>query len=224
MHTINITAKTLVYIDDLIDSLISLLKREAQYCEYNGLECRKCDTGRYVYLPITHKVTLGEIVRDLKAFKEQPRTLLIPDMAEGSFRKKLFSTYLSYLPPESISFPIVGKEDQRGSFTELIKTSSHGQFSLNVSKPGITKGQHWHNSKWEIFIVIKGKGRIEQRRVGSDEVISVVVCGDEPKAVYMLPGYTHNIINLSETEELLTLMWANECFDPSRPDTFSLPV
>ena len=171
-------------------------------------------------MPTTHKVTLGEIVDLLEKFKKQPETLEIPEIAKNSFAKKLYSTYLSYLPKEKVAFPLKMNIDERGSFTELIKTANCGQVSVNISKPGITKGQHWHNTKWEFFIVVKGHGLIQERKIGSDEVIEFEVSGDDIKAVHMLPGYTHNIINLSETEDLITVMWANEQFDKDKPDTF----
>ena len=178
------------------------------------------DSGRYCAAPVTHKVTLGEIADLLERFKAQPATLVLPEIPAGSFAKKLYSTYLSYLPKEKVIFDLKKNEDARGSFTELLKTESCGQFSVNVSKPGITKGQHWHNTKWEFFIVVSGHGLIQERRVGSGEVLEFEVTGDKPQAIHMLPGYTHNIINLSETESLVTLMWANEQFDPAHPDTF----
>ena len=199
---------TLVYIDDVIDELIAALK---------GEEHRD---GNYCRVPVEHKITLGEIVDLLYRFREQPQTLLMPEIPQGSFEKKLYSTYLSYLPKEKVVVPLEMKADARGSFTELLKTANNGQFSVNISKPGITKGQHWHNTKWEFFIVVSGEGRIEQRKIGSDEVLRFDVSGEKIEAVHMLPGYTHNIINRSETEPLVTLMWANELFDPNRPDTF----
>jgi UDP-2-acetamido-2,6-beta-L-arabino-hexul-4-ose reductase len=180
--------------------------------------------GRYCYVPTTHEATLGEIVDLLESFHEQPTTLLLPEMPDGSLAKKLYSTYLSYLPKEKICFPLHQNADARGSFTELLKTATHGQFSVNVSKPGITKGQHWHNTKWEFFIVVSGHGLIQERRIGSDEVLNFEVSGETIEVVHMLPGYTHNIINLSETEPLVTVMYANEVFDPNRPDTYFEPV
>ena len=206
------TVLTLVYIDDVVDELLRALK---------GMENRE---GDFCRVPVTHTVTLGEIVDLIESFRDQPNTLLVPDIPDGSFAKKLYSTYLSYLPREKVAFPLKMNSDARGSFTEILKTASCGQFSVNVSKPGITKGQHWHNTKWEFFIVVSGRARIEERRVGSDEVWSFEVSGEQPTAVHMLPGYTHNIINLSETENLVTLMWANERFDPNHPDTFFLEV
>ena len=199
----------LVYIDDLIDEILDAMEGHPHRSE-----------GAYCRVPVSHRVTLGEIVRLLHSFHDQPRTLLLPEIPEGSFEKKLYSTYLSYLPPEKIAFPLKMNVDERGSFTELLKTASCGQVSVNVSKPGITKGQHWHNSKWEFFMVVAGHGLIQERRIGSDEKIEFEVSGDQIQAVHMLPGYTHNIINLSETESLVTVMWANELFDPSRPDTY----
>ena len=202
----------LLYIDDLVEEMLAALI---------GKEHRD---GAYCRVPTTHKVTLGEIVSLLESFKAQPSTLIMPAIPADSFAKKLYSAYLSYLPAEKAAFPLHMNEDARGSFTELLKTPSHGQFSVNVSKPGITKGQHWHNTKWELFIVVSGKGLIQQRKIGTDEVLNFYVDGEHITAVHMLPGYTHNIINLSETENLVTLMWANECFDPDHPDTFFEPV
>lgn len=210
----------LLYIDDLVDEMIGLLKGEAHRCEYEGLDTVDTVDGRFCYCPIVHKVTLGEIVDLLDTFKNQPSTLLMPEIPYNSFAKKLYSTYLSYLPKEKVSFPLKMNVDPRGSFTELIKSEKCGQVSVNISKPGITKGQHWHNTKWEFFIVVSGKGLIQQRRIGSDEVLNFEVSGEKIEAVHMLPGYTHNIINLSDTEDLVTVMWANEQFDPNKPDTF----
>ena len=210
----------LLYIDDLIDEMIAALLGREHRCEFEGIETLLCDEGRYCAAPITHNVTLGEIVALLDSFKAQPRTLVLPEIPENSFAKKLYSTYLSYLPREKASFPLKMNVDTRGSFTELLKTASCGQFSVNISKPGITKGQHWHHTKWEFFIVVAGRGLIQQRKVGSDEVLNFEVSGEKIEAVHMLPGYTHNIINLSDSENLVTLMWANEQFDPNRPDTF----
>ena len=210
----------LLYIDDLIDEMLRALEGREHRCEFDGIETVLTDNGRYCAAPVTHKVTLGEIVELLNAFHAQPETLLMPEIPAGSFAKKLYSTYLSYLPREKAIFPLKMNCDDRGSFTELLKTTNCGQFSVNISKPGITKGQHWHHTKWEFFIVVKGKGLIRQRKVGSDEVLNFEVSGDKIEAVHMLPGYTHNIINLSETEDLVTLMWANECFDSAKPDTF----
>lgn len=211
---------TLLYIDDLVDDMFRLLKGEANRCEYNGLETEAKADGKFCYCPVTHNVTLGEIVDLLENFKSQPSTLLMPEIPFNSFAKKLYSTYLSYLPKEKASFPLKMNVDDRGSFTELLKTEKCGQISVNISKPGITKGQHWHNTKWEFFIVVAGKGLIQQRKIGSDQVLNFEVSGDKIEAVHMLPGYTHNIINLSETENLVTVMWANEQFDPNKPDTF----
>ena len=214
------TKLELVYIDDLVDEMIAALQGSEHRCDYEGMEAKPCEDGRYCCVPITHKVTLGEIVSLLESFKAQPETLVMPKIAPGSFAKKLYSTYLSYLPYEKASFPLKMNEDARGSITELMKTTAHGQFSVNISKPGITKGEHWHNTKWEFFIVVSGRGLIRQRKIGSDEILDFYVSGEKIEAVHMLPGYTHNIINLSDTENMVTLMWANECFDPNRPDTF----
>lgn len=210
----------LLYIDDLVDEMFNVLKGQAHRCEYDGLETVDKEDGKFCYCPIVHKVTLGEIVDLLDTFKNQPSTLTIPEIPHNSFAKKLYSTYLSYLPKEKVSFPLKMNVDPRGSFTELLKTEKCGQVSINISKPGITKGQHWHNTKWEFFIVVSGKGLIEQRKIGSDEVLQFYVSGEKIEAVHMLPGYTHNIINLSDSEDLVTVMWANEQFDPGKPDTF----
>lgn len=210
----------LLYIDDLVTEMLDALEGKEHRCTFDGVDTVVCDQGRYCAAPITHKVTLGEIVDLLDVFKSQVSTLVMPEIPEGSFAKKLYSTYLSYLPKEKASFPLKMNVDSRGSFTELLKTEKCGQFSVNISKPGITKGQHWHNTKWEFFIVVSGKGLIQQRKIGSDEVLNFEVSGDKIEAVHMLPGYTHNIINLSETDNLVTLMWANEQFDPNHPDTF----
>ena len=218
------TELELLYIDDLVEEMLDALEGHPHRCDYDGLVPVFGQEGRYCAAPVTHKVTLGEIVALLDTFKAQPATLLMPEIPAGSFAKKLYSTYLSYLPKERIAFPLKVNADERGSFTELLKTENCGQFSVNVSLPGITKGQHWHNTKWEFFIVVSGHGLIQQRRVDSDEVLEFEVWGDKPTAVQMLPGYTHNIINLSDSENLVTLMWANEQFDPSHPDTFGLPV
>ena len=214
----------LLYIDDLIDEMIDALRGREHRCEFAGVDTVLAEQGRYCAAPVTHKVTLGQIVELLDAFKDQPRTLRMPEIPENSFAKKLYSTYLSYLPKEKVSFPLKMNADPRGSFTELLRTANCGQFSVNISKPGVTKGQHWHHTKWEFFIVVAGRGLIRQRKVGAEEVMEFYVSGDQIEAVHMLPGYTHNIINLSETENLVTLMWANECFDPGRPDTFFDPV
>ena len=210
----------LLYIDDLIREMLDALEGREHRCEFDGVDTVLTENGRYCAAPVTHKVTLGEIVAYLDRFKAQPATLVMPSIPENSFQKKLYSTYLSYLPKEKASFPLKMNVDARGSFTELLKTADCGQFSVNISLPGITKGQHWHHTKWEFFIVVAGHGLIQQRRIGSDEVLNFEVSGDKIEAVHMLPGYTHNIINLSETENLVTLMWANESFDPNRPDTF----
>ena len=218
------TELELLYIDDLVEEMLDALEGHPHRCDYDGLAPVFGREGRYCAAPVTHKVTLGEIVALLDAFKAQPTTLLMPEIPAGSFAKKLYSTYLSYLPKEKAAFALKQNTDARGSFTELLKTENCGQFSVNVSLPGITKGQHWHNTKWEFFIVVSGHGLIQQRRVDSDEVLEFEVWGDTPTAVQMLPGYTHNIINLSDSENLVTLMWANEQFDPTHPDTFGLPV
>ena len=218
------TELELLYIDDLVEEMLDALEGHPHRCDYDGLAPVFGQKGRYCAAPVTHKVTLGEIVALLDAFKAQPATLLMPEIPAGSFAKKLYSTYLSYLPKEKAAFALKQNTDARGSFTELLKTKNCGQFSVNVSLPGITKGQHWHNTKWEFFIVVSGHGLIQQRRVDSNEVLEFEVWGDKPTAVQMLPGYTHNIINLSDSENLVTLMWANERFDPTHPDTFGLPV
>ena len=210
----------LLYIDDLVTEMLDALEGKEHHCEFDGIETVLTPQGRYCAAPVTHKVTLGEIVSLLDSYKAQPQTLVLPEIPAGSFAKKLYSTYLSYLPREKAAFPLKMNTDERGSFTELLKTANCGQFSVNISKPGITKGQHWHHSKWEFFIVVSGKALIQQRKVGTEEVLNFEVSGDQIQAVHMLPGYTHNIINLSDTENLVTLMWANECFDPGKPDTF----
>jgi UDP-2-acetamido-2,6-beta-L-arabino-hexul-4-ose reductase len=210
----------LLYIDDLVDEMILALEGKEHRCEFDGVDTVLCENGRYCAAPITHKVTLGEITDLLYSFADQPKTLNMPEIPDGSFSKKLYSTYLSYLPKEKAIFPLKMNVDARGSFTELLRTEKCGQFSVNISEPGITKGQHWHNTKWEFFIVVAGKGLIQQRKIGSDEVLNFYVSGDKIEAVHMLPGYTHNIINLSETEKLVTVMWANERFNPEKPDTF----
>lgn len=214
------TELELLYIDNLVEGLLDALEGREERCNYEALEPVHAKNGRYCYIPTTHKVTLGRIVDLLEEFKAQPSTLMMPDIPAGSFEKKLYSTYLSYLPKEKVSFPLKMNVDSRGSFTELLKTHSAGQFSVNISKPGITKGQHWHNTKWEFFIVVSGHALIEERKVGSDEVLRFEVSGEKIEAVHMLPGYTHNIINLSETDDLVTLMWANEKLDQNHPDTF----
>ena len=241
----------LLYIDDLVDEMIAALNGNEHRCDYDGIEVVPFDisndspvissensspvissersesrnlSGRYCYCPVTHKITLGEIVDLIYSFADQPKTLMIPEIPENSFAKKLYSTYLSYLPKEKVAFPLKMNVDNRGSFTELIHTLNCGQVSINISKPGITKGQHWHNTKWEFFIVVSGHGLIQQRRVGSDEVLNFEVSGDKIEAVHMLPGYTHNIINLSDTENLVTVMYCNEIFNPNKPDTYFEPV
>ena len=210
----------LLYIDDLVDEMIAGLQGKEHKCEFDGLDVLPSAEGRYCYCPVTHKVTLGEIVEYLKSFATQPSTLMIPEIPAGSFAKKLYSTYLSYLPADKVAFPLKMNVDDRGSFTELVHTLNAGQDSINISKPGITKGQHWHNTKWEFFIVVAGHGLIQERKLGSDEVIEFEVSGDNIQCIHMLPGYTHNIINLSDTENLVTVMYCNEIFDPNRPDTF----
>lgn len=222
----------MLFIDDLLEEMYDALEgkpHRAEYppcgavidgADYDGLTPRPLESGRYCYAPVTHKATLGQIVALLRAFHDQPQTLVMPAIPSGSFEKKLYSMYLSYLPKEKVAFDLKMNCDERGSFTELLKTADHGQFSVNISKPGVTKGQHWHNAKWEFFIVVAGHGLIQERKIGTDEVIEFEVSGERMQAVHMLPGYTHNIINLSETENLVTVMWANEIFDPARPDTF----
>ena len=218
------TRLELVYIDDLVEEMLDALEGRAHRCRYEGLDPVADAAGRYCYVPVSHSATLGEIVALLESFKAQPRTLLLPSIPAGSFAKKLYSTYLSYLPAEKAAFPLKMNRDDRGSFTELLRTADCGQVSVNISGPGITKGQHWHNTKWEFFMVVAGRALIQQRRVDSDEVLEFEVSGDNIQAVHMLPGYTHNIINLSDTENLVTVMWANESFDPAHPDTFGQPV
>ena len=210
----------LLYIDDLVAEMFCALEGREHRCEFEGIETVLTESGRYCAAPVTHKVTLGVIVELLERFRDQPKTLVMPEIPQGSFAKKLYSTYLSYLPREKVAFPLKMNCDARGSFTELLKTENCGQFSVNISKPGITKGQHWHHTKWEFFMVVAGRGLIQMRRLGTDEVLNIAVSGEKIEAVHMLPGYTHNIINLSDTEDLVTLMWANEQFDPGRPDTF----
>ena len=214
------TMLELLYIDDLVAEMLDALENNEHHCEFDGINTVITENGKYCAVPTTHKVTLGEIVDLLGQFKSQPKTLLMPEIPNNSFAKKLYSTYLSYLPKSKVSFPLKMNIDERGSFTELLKTANCGQFSVNISKPGITKGQHWHNSKWEFFIVVSGHGLIEERKIGSDEVLRFEVTGEKIEAIHMQPGYTHNIINLSNTEDLVTLMWANEQFDPSHPDTY----
>ncbi len=210
----------LLYIDDLVTEMLDALEAKEHHCCFEEIDTVLCEDGKYCAAPVTHKVTLGQIVDLLESFRAQSGTLLMPEIPNNSFAKKLYSTYLSYLPKEKIAFPLKMNCDDRGSFTELLKTEKCGQFSVNISKPGITKGQHWHHTKWEFFIVVAGRGRIQLRKIGGDEVLSFDVSGDKLEAVHMLPGYTHNIINLSETENLVTVMWANEQFDPAHPDTF----
>ena len=210
----------LLYIDDLIDEMLNALECKESYCNYDGVNAVLDENGRYCVAKITHKVTLGEIVDLLYEFKNQPKTLVLPEIPKNSFAKKLYSTYLSYLPKEGVSFPLKMNIDQRGSFTELIKTKNCGQVSVNISKPGITKGQHWHHTKWEFFIVVSGHGLIQMRKIGTEDVLNFEVSGEKIEAIHMLPGYTHNIINLSETEDLVTVMYANEEFDPNKSDTF----
>ncbi len=218
------TLLELVYIDDIVTEMLDALEGKEHHCEYDGIDTVLCENGAFCAVPVTHKVTLGEIVDLLQSFSSQPETLMMPPIPDKSFAKKLYSTYLSYLPKDKVAFPLKMNVDDRGSFTELLKTAQCGQFSVNISKPGITKGQHWHHTKWEFFIVVSGKGLIQMRKIGSDEVLDFYVSGDKIEAVHMLPGYTHNIINLSETENLVTVMWANESFDPNHPDTFFEPV
>ena len=218
------TMLELLYIDDLVLSMINALNGKVERCEFDGINTVLTPRGKFCTVPASHKVTLGEIADLLEEFSRQPSTLVMPEIPDGSFAKKLYSTYLSYLPKEKVSFPLKMNTDARGSFTELLKTEKCGQFSVNISNPGITKGEHWHNTKWEFFIVVSGHGLIRQRRVGDGEILDFEVNGDKIEAIHMLPGYTHNIINLSQTEPLITLMWANEQFDPSKPDTFFDPV
>ncbi len=214
----------MLFIDDLLEEMYDALEGKEHHCEFDGVETIQKEDGRYCCVLVTHKATLGHIVECLHKFHDQPKTLIMPAIPEGSFEKKLYSMYLSYLPKEKVAFDLDMSKDDRGSFTELIKTLDHGQISVNINKPGQTKGQHWHNGKWEIFIVVSGHGLIQERKIGSDEVIEFEVTGEKIQAVQMLPGYTHNIINLSETEDLVTVMWANEIFDPEHPDTYREPV
>lgn len=218
------TELELVYIDDLVDEMVAALAGKEHRCEFDGLDPVAKEDGRYCYVPVSHRATLGGIVDLLHRFAGQPESLVVPEIPKGSFAKKLYSTYLSYLPKEKVAFPLKMNVDERGSFTEMLRSEKCGQVSVNISRPGVTKGQHWHNTKWEFFIVVSGRGLIQQRRVGSDEVIEFEVSGEDIRAVHMLPGYTHNIINLSGTENLVTVMWANEVFDPDRPDTYFEPV
>ena len=210
----------LLYIDDLVEEMLDALEGKEHRCEFDGIDTVLCENGRYCAAPVSHKVTLGRIVELLQSFKAQSKTLLMPEIPESSFAKKLYSTYLSYLPKDGAIFDLKMNCDARGSFTELLKTANCGQFSVNISKPGITKGQHWHHTKWEFFIVVAGRALIQQRKIGAEEVLNFEVSDEKIQAVHMLPGYTHNIINLSDTEDLVTLMWANEQFDPAKPDTF----
>lgn len=222
----------MLFIDDLINEMYNILEGRAKRCEYpragevidgieyNGLMPMETETGRYCYVPVTHKATLGRIVELLRIFHSQPNTLVIPAIPDGSFEKKLYSMYLSYLPKQKVVYDLKMSSDERGTFTELLKTDSHGQFSLNITKPGVTKGQHWHNSKWELFIVVSGHGLIQERKIGTNEIIEFEVSGEKIQAVHMLPGYAHNIINLSKNDNLVTIMWANEIFNPNNPDTF----
>ncbi|MBQ6677886.1 MAG: NAD-dependent epimerase/dehydratase family protein [Clostridia bacterium] len=214
----------MLFIDDLVEEMFDALEGKEHRCEFDGINTVLTENGKYCAAPVTHKATLGRIVELLHTFHDQPETLIMPAIPNGSFEKKLYSMYLSYLPKEKVAFDLKMNSDDRGSFTELLKTADHGQISVNISKPGITKGQHWHNSKWEFFIVVSGHGLIQERKIGTDEVIEFEVSGERIQAVHMLPGYTHNIINLSETENLVTVMWANEIFDPARPDTFGEKV
>lgn len=216
----------MLFVDDLVEEMFDALEGKEHHCEFDGVSTVPCEDGRFCCAPVTHKATLGRIVELLHEFHNQPATLMMPAIPNGSFEKKLYSMYLSYLPADKVAFDLDMKCDERGSFTELLKTADHGQFSVNISRPGVTKGQHWHNSKWEFFIVVSGHGLIQERRIGTDEngepypVIEFEVSGERIQAVHMLPGYTHNIINLSETENLVTVMWANEVFEPGKPDTF----
>lgn len=214
----------MLFIDDLLEEMYDALEGKEHHCEFDGAETIQKEDGRYCCAPTTHKATLEYIVECLNRFHDQPKTLIMPAIPEGSLEKKLYSMYLSYLPKDKVVFELNMSKDDRGSFTELIKTLDHGQISVNINKPGKTKGQHWHNGKWEIFIVVSGHGLIQERKIGSDEVIEFEVSGEKIQVVQMLPGYTHNIINLSETEDLVTVMWANELFDPEHPDTYREPV
>lgn len=218
------TELEVLYIDDLIEGMYDLLEGKEKHCEFNGVETVEKEDGRYCYIPVTHKVTLGEIVDLLEQFKNQPKTLMMPKMPDGSFAKKLYSLYLSYFPKEKFAYSLKMNCDERGSFTELVHTEDCGQVSINISRPGITKGQHWHNSKWELFIVVQGHGLIQERNINTGEIVEFEVSGDKIEAVHMIPGWTHNIINLSETENLVTVMTCNEVFNPNHPDTFFDPV
>ena len=214
----------ILFIDDLVEEMFDALEGKEHRCEFDGVNAVLRQDGKYCAAPVTHKATLGRIVELLREFHDQPKTLVMPEIPQGSFEKKLYSTYLSYLPKEKVAFPLKMNVDARGSFTELLKTANCGQVSVNISKPGVTKGQHWHNSKWEFFIVVSGRALIQERKIGSEEVMEFEVSGDKIEAVHMLPGYTHNIVNLSETDDLVTVMWANEPFNPDRPDVFSETV
>lgn len=218
------TELEVLYIDDLIEGMYDLLEGKERHCEFNGVETVEKEDGKYCYIPVTHKITLGEIVDLLEQFKNQPKTLMMPKMPDGSFAKKLYSLYLSYLPKEKFAYSLKMNCDERGSFTELVHTEDCGQVSINISRPGITKGQHWHNSKWELFIVVQGHGLIQERNINTGEIVEFEVSGDKIEAVHMIPGWTHNIINLSETENLVTVMTCNEVFNPNHPDTFFDPV
>ena len=218
------TELELLYIDDLVEGMFDLLEGKEVHCEFDGVETVVKSDGRYCCVPVTHKVTLGEIVDLLQEFKQQPQTLQMPKMPEGSFAKKLYSLYLTYLPADEFKYPLKMNVDNRGSFTELLHTADCGQVSINISKPGITKGQHWHNSKWELFIVVHGHGLIQERNINTGETVEFEVSGEKIEAVHMIPGWTHNIINLSDTEDLVTVMTCNEIFNPERPDTFFEPV
>ena len=218
------TELELLYIDDLVEGMFDLLEGREQHCEFDGIETVANPEGHYCYVPVTHKITLGEIVDLLQQFKEQPATLMMPKMPEGSFAKKLYSLYLTYLPTDKFKYTLKMNVDDRGSFTELVHTEDCGQVSINISKPGITKGQHWHNSKWELFIVVAGHGLIQERNINTGETVEFEVTGDKIEAIHMIPGWTHNIINLSETENLVTVMTCNEIFNPNKPDTFFEPV
>lgn len=218
------TELELLYIDDLVEGMYDLLEGREQHCEFDGIETIVTENGRYCCVPVTYRVTLGEIVDLLRQFKEQPTTLMMPKMPKDSFAKKLYSLYLTYLPTEKFKYTLKMNADDRGSFTELVHTEDCGQISINISKPGITKGQHWHNSKWELFIVVHGHGLIQERNINTGETVEFEVSGDKIEAVHMIPGWTHNIINLSKTEELVTIMTCNEIFEPNKPDTFGESV
>lgn len=218
------TELEVLYIDDLIEGMYDLLEGKERHCEFNGVDTVEKEDGRYCYIPVTHKVTLGKIIDLLEQFKNQPKTLMMPKMPDGSFAKKLYSLYLSYLPKEKFAYSLKMNCDERGSFTELVHTEDCGQVSINISRPGITKGQHWHNSKWELFIVVQGHGLIQERNINTGEIVEFEVSGDKIEAVHMIPGWTHNIINLLETENLVTVMTCNEVFNPNHPDTFFDPV